>query len=158
MLGELEYSLEAYKRAVQLEDAKPSYIASTRKQALQISSLYEEESIRSHIVDAFPTLGIVACSGHLIDNPGKRRFPQEAEEIVRLKIDEKLDKLGATCGYSSAGCGTDLIFLEAMQERKLIFFFLLPKINLSKPAFIARVRIGLVVLKKLSITPHLFIM
>jgi class 3 adenylate cyclase/tetratricopeptide (TPR) repeat protein len=118
LLGELEYSLEAYKRAVQLEDAKPSYIASTRKQALQISSLYEEESIRSHIVDAFPTLGIVACSGHLIDNPGKRRrFPQEAEEIVRRKIDEKLDKLKATCGYSSAGCGTDLIFLEAMQER-----------------------------------------
>ena len=118
LLGELEYSLEAYKRAVQLEDAKPSYIASTRKQALQISSLYEEESIRSHIVDAFPTLGIVACSGHLIDNPGKRRrFPQEAEEIVRRKIDEKLDKLQATCGYSSAGCGTDLIFLEAMQER-----------------------------------------
>jgi class 3 adenylate cyclase/tetratricopeptide (TPR) repeat protein len=118
LLGELDNALDAYAKAVRMEDAKTSYIASTRKQALQISSLYEDESIRSHIVDAFPTLGIVACAGHLIDNPGKRRrFPQEAEEIVRRKIDERLDKLGSTCGYSSAGCGTDLIFLEALQDR-----------------------------------------
>ena len=118
LLGELEHSLNAYRKAVELDDAKPAYIASTRKQALQISSLYEDETIKNHISDAFPTLGIVACSGHLIDNPGKRRrFPQEAEEIVRRKIDERLDKLGSTCGYSSAGCGTDLIFLEALQER-----------------------------------------
>jgi class 3 adenylate cyclase len=118
LLGELENSLQEYSKAVQLEDAKQSYIASTRKQALQISSLYEDETIRDRIVEAFPTLGIVACSGHLIDNPGKRRrFPPEAEEIVRRKIDERLDKLGSNCGYSSAGCGTDLIFLEALQDR-----------------------------------------
>jgi class 3 adenylate cyclase/tetratricopeptide (TPR) repeat protein len=118
LLGSIEESLQAYSKAVDLEDARPSYIASTRKQALQISSLYEEDTIRARILKAFPTLGIVACSGHLIDNPGKRRrFPQEAEAIVRQKIDERLDKLNSTCGYSSAACGTDIIFLEAMQER-----------------------------------------
>ena len=36
---------------------------------------------------------------------------------MRAKIEEKLDFLGATCGYSSAACGTDIIFLEAMAER-----------------------------------------
>ena len=118
LLGNLENSLESYTKAVQLADAKPSYVASTRNQALQICYLYQDETIKDRIADAFPTLGIVACSGHLIDNPGKRRrFPQEAEEIVRRKIDERLDKMGSTCGYSSAGCGTDLIFLEALQER-----------------------------------------
>ena len=118
LLGSIDESLSAYSKAVSLEDAKPSYIASTRKQALQISSLYEEDTIHNRVLEAFPTLGIVACSGHLIDNPGKRRrFPQEAEAIVRQKIDERLDKLNSTCGYSSAACGTDIIFLEAMQER-----------------------------------------
>lgn len=118
LLGRIDEALDAYALAVDLASAKPSYVASTRKQALQISSLYEDESIRKRIVDAFPTLGIVACSGHLIDTPGKsRRFPQEAELIVRAKIEEKLDFMGATCGYSSAACGTDIIFLEAMYER-----------------------------------------
>ena len=118
LLGSLEESLAAYSAAVQLDDAQPSYIASTRKQALQISSLYQDETIRNEVIKAFPTLGIVACSGHLIDSPGKRRrFPQEAEEIVRKKIHERLDKLQSTCGYSSAACGTDILFLEAMQER-----------------------------------------
>lgn len=118
LLGNIDEALDAYALAVDLSDAKPSYIASTRKQALQISSLYEDENIRQKITQAFPTLGIIACSGHLIDTPGKsRRFPQEAEQIVRAKIEEKLDFLGATCGYSSAACGTDIIFLEAMAER-----------------------------------------
>ncbi len=118
LLGRIDEALDAYALAVDLPDAKPSYVASTRKQALQISSLYEDESIRQKISNAFPTLGIVACSGHLIDTPGKsRRFPQEAEQIVRAKIEEKLDFMGATCGYSSAACGTDIIFLEAMAER-----------------------------------------
>ena len=118
LLGRIDEALDAYALAVDLPDAKPSYVASTRKQALQISSLYEDESIRQKISNAFPTLGIVACSGHLIDTPGKsRRFPQEAEQIVRAKIEEKLDFMGATCGYSSAACGTDIIFLEAMADR-----------------------------------------
>ena len=118
LLGRIDEALDAYALAVDLPDAKPSYVASTRKQALQISSLYEDETIRNRISNAFPTLGIVACSGHLIDTPGKsRRFPQEAEQIVRAKIEEKLDFMGATCGYSSAACGTDIIFLEAMSER-----------------------------------------
>jgi class 3 adenylate cyclase/tetratricopeptide (TPR) repeat protein len=118
LLGRIDEAIHAYADAVELSDANPSYIASTRKQALQISSLYEDPSIRERIILAFPTLGIVACSGHLIDSPGKnRRFPQEAEAIVRAKIEENLDFLGATCGYSSAACGTDIIFLEAMASR-----------------------------------------
>ena len=63
-------------------------------------------------------LGIVACSGHLIDKEGgNRRFPAESEHIAKKKIEEALDKMGANCGYSSAACGTDILFLETMIER-----------------------------------------
>ncbi len=118
LLGEIKQSMSAYEEAVSMDDAQPSHVASTRKQALQICNLYEDDSIGKKLDSVFPTLGIVACSGHLIDSPGKnRRFPQEAEEIVRSKIEKKLSEIGATCGYSSAACGTDILFLEVMAER-----------------------------------------
>ena len=87
LLGRIDEAIHAYADAVELPDANPSYIASTRKQALQISSLYEDPSIRERIILAFPTLGIVACSGHLIDSPGKnRRFPQRQKPLSVLKL------------------------------------------------------------------------
>ena len=96
-----------------MEDAKPSYVASTRKQALQIASLIEDKEVKGEVEKAFPLMGIVACSGHVIDNPGRdRRFPPEAEMVAKEKIEQALDKLGATCGFSSAACGTDILFLE----------------------------------------------
>ena len=52
LLGRIDEALDAYSLAVELADAKPAYIASTRKQALQISSLYEDQSIRR--ISAFP--------------------------------------------------------------------------------------------------------
>ena len=70
-----------------MTDVKPSWIASTRKQALQIASAYDEEEIRQKIQNAFPTLGIVAFSGHVLDRPGSiPRFPPEAEEIAKTKM------------------------------------------------------------------------
>lgn len=118
LLGEIDEAISAYKTAVNLEDAQPSHIASTRKQALQISSLYSDPNIREKVVGAFPVLGIVACSGHVIDNAGSnRRFPPEAEKIAKQRIEESLDRMGANCGYSSAACGTDILFLETMIER-----------------------------------------
>ena len=119
LLGEIDVAIAAYSEAVNLEDAQPSHIASTRKQALQISSLYSDESIRENIAGAFPVLGIVACSGHVIDNAGaNRRFPPEAEKIAKKRIEESLERMGANCGYSSAACGTDILFLETMIERR----------------------------------------
>ena len=118
LLGQFESAVESYKAAVKLVDAQPSHIASTRKQALQIASLFEDDSVREHVEEAFPLLGIVACSGHVIDNPGRDpRFPPEAELVAKERIEKALDKMGATCGYSSAACGMDILFLETMAER-----------------------------------------
>ena len=54
----------------------------------------------------------------MIDNPGRDpRFPPEAELVAKERIEKALDKMGATCGYSSAACGTDILLLETMAER-----------------------------------------
>ena len=118
ILGQIESAIESYDLAFKREDAQPSSIASTRKQALQIASMFDDKAIRKKMEKAFPLLGIVACSGHVIDNPGRsKRFPPEAESAAKRKIEDALEKLGARCGYSSAACGTDILFLEAMAER-----------------------------------------
>lgn len=118
ILGQIEAATDSYKSAFNRNDAQPSSIASTRKQALQIAGMFDDDSIRARMEKAFPLLGIVACSGHVIDNPGRaKRFPPEAESIAKEKIEEALERLGARCGYSSAACGTDILFLEAMAER-----------------------------------------
>ena len=69
------------------------------------------------VSNAFPTLGIVACSGHLIDTLVEvEGFPGSGTNCTGQNRGET-GFLGATCGYSSAACGTDIIFLEAMSER-----------------------------------------
>lgn len=62
---------------------------------------------------------IVVFTGHPIDHPSFKLslFPQEAEESVKNIIREKLDSIDARIGYSSASCGADLLFIEAMLER-----------------------------------------
>lgn len=57
--------------------------------------------------------------GHMIDQPGRaqRRFPSESEGAVATEIRRRIEKLDAQLGYASAACGSDILFLEAMQER-----------------------------------------
>ena len=45
------------------------------------------------------------------------RFPPEAEGLAKKEIVKALEDMNASCGYSSAACGTDIIFLESMIER-----------------------------------------
>jgi class 3 adenylate cyclase len=64
-------------------------------------------------------LTLVTFSGHMIDRPGRThpRFPPSAEDDVRRRIREELDRLEPAFGYSSAACGSDILFLEEMQRR-----------------------------------------
>jgi class 3 adenylate cyclase len=61
---------------------------------------------------------IVVFTGHAIDHPSFQisLFPQEIEEDVKRIIREKLQSINAKVGYSSASCGADIIFIEALQS------------------------------------------
>lgn len=56
----------------------------------------------------------------MIDQPGRpqSRFPQAIEKKVGKEIAAILDRLNGGIGYSSAACGSDILFLEAMLRRK----------------------------------------
>ncbi|MDR1982180.1 MAG: hypothetical protein LBQ08_00020 [Holosporaceae bacterium] len=61
---------------------------------------------------------IVVFTGHAIDHPSFQvsLFPQEIEEDVKRIITEKLQSINAKVGYSSASCGADIVFIEALQS------------------------------------------
>ncbi len=71
---------------------------------------------------------VVVFSGYSIDHPSFKSslFPQELESIVKSSIKEKLDEIDAKVGYSSASCGADILFIEAMLERNAEVNIVLP--------------------------------
>ena len=94
-----------------------SYLASTKKQLRLLSRFMDVPEEVLGMLDIPP---IVAFTGHMIDSPGRKvpRFPPVLEERVKDAIRSALDYFDPGIGYSSAACGSDILFLELMQERK----------------------------------------
>ncbi|HEV2915678.1 MAG TPA: TRAFs-binding domain-containing protein [Pyrinomonadaceae bacterium] len=66
----------------------------------------------------FQIPSVVVFAGHMIDRPGRAtpRFPPRLERRVHEAIRERLKSLNVGVGYASAACGSDLMFLETLQE------------------------------------------
>src|SRR5205807_1820864 len=54
--------------------------------------------------------------GHMCDRPGRSqaRFPPQLEGPVRIAIHDRLKKHDALIGFSSAACGSDILFLQTL--------------------------------------------
>ena len=127
-LGNVDEAASLYREAVQLPDARPAWLATSRKQAMQLA---EAMDCLEQFENVFPVPGIVICTGHMIDHPGRttERFPDDLEPLVREAIDKVLDETNAQYGFSSAGCGTDIVFIEAMLARDAEVHVFLPFIQ-----------------------------
>jgi class 3 adenylate cyclase len=71
---------------------------------------------------------VIVFVGHMIDRPDRSepRFPDELEKTVAKQIRAKIDTLRPGFGFSSAACGSDILFLEAMLERGAEVSIVLP--------------------------------
>jgi tetratricopeptide (TPR) repeat protein len=71
---------------------------------------------------------IVVFTGCPIDKSSQEFviFPPELEHSIKSEITKRLDKMSAQIGYSSAACGSDILFIEAMFERKAEVNIILP--------------------------------
>src|SRR6202043_1892681 len=99
---------------------------SSRRQARLLSKhLYGSSDVFD---SCFPVPNLVVFSGHMLDSPDRRvpRFPGHCELSVRSAINKQLDTLSAGIGFSSAACGSDILFLEAMLDRGAVVHVVLP--------------------------------
>jgi class 3 adenylate cyclase len=117
ILGDWREAGEWYSRAALMGRGRYGELNSTRRNArLLVQHLGADgNSIERH----FSIPKVVVFAGHMIDHPNRTapRFPPALEEPVRLAIRARLEEIDAGFGYSSAACGADILFIEAMRER-----------------------------------------
>jgi len=117
LLGREDEACKLYEEAMK-QSHEENYIAvvSARQQLYFLKDAGFK--IPAAALDILVPPTIVVFTGYSIDHPSFKMplFPMESENDVKQVIIQKLKEINAKIGYSSAGCGSDLIFIEAMLE------------------------------------------
>ena len=116
--GDIAKAEEFYTLAAEGCSKDIRALGSMRKQArLILDAAGQDEKLLDH---CFSVPSVILFSGHIIDQPTRsnKRFPIENEELVRSRIAKWLDEQNGQIGFSSAACGSDIIFLEEMLKRE----------------------------------------
>jgi class 3 adenylate cyclase/tetratricopeptide (TPR) repeat protein len=126
ILGDLDGAKQAYRAAVDVASGNLHALSSTRKQARVLSRHLHGRA--DFFDECFPIPKLVIFSGHMIDAPDRRvsRFPPEKEDAIRQLLEKQLEAMNAGIGFSSAACGSDILFLEAMLARDGAIHIVLP--------------------------------
>lgn len=115
-----------YARAAEKSGGRYGDLDSSRRNARLILKHWNEDP--SWIDNYLRIPGVVVFAGHMIDRPNRSqpRFPEKLASAVAAEIQQKLDKLEPGFAFSSAACGSDILFLEAMLDRGAEVSIVLP--------------------------------
>jgi class 3 adenylate cyclase len=105
-----------YAAAAALASGDLGNLASTRRNARLILRARGHEP--QLLEQWLPLPVVVVFTGHLIDaaDRAQARFPASAERAVFAALKQALQELQVRVSFSSAACGADILFLEAMLE------------------------------------------
>ena len=123
---DLKQAGEWYARAAEKSSGRCGDLDSSRRNARLILKHWNEDP--SWIDKYLRVPSVVVFAGHMIDRPDRSepRFPEELASAVAAQIQQKLDKLEPGFAFSSAACGSDILFLEAMLDRGAEVSIVLP--------------------------------
>lgn len=123
--GDIEEAGNYYQQAYEAAPMNFGDLNTTRRHARWLLDYWiaegRLESSGSGLLDQWlPIPHVAVFSGHMIDRTGRTppRFPAELAEPVRQSIHTWLTDNRALIGYSSAACGSDLLFQQSIQELK----------------------------------------
>ena len=127
--GELASAHDWYLQAAKVAGTSYGDLSASRRNArllMEAMALSPKETKK--IESCFRIPKIIIFAGQPIDHPGKPNagFPQHLEEKVQQRIASLLKKFDAKIGYSSASCGSDILFLETMLKRRGEINIILP--------------------------------
>jgi class 3 adenylate cyclase/tetratricopeptide (TPR) repeat protein len=105
-----------YAQAGQIGRRRFGDLQSSRRNARLLFDYWKADPSEIERCLQIPRVALFA--GHMIDQPGRARprFPAELEPAVAQAIRRKIEAADAGIGYSSAACGSDILFLEAMLD------------------------------------------
>ncbi len=117
LLGRRDEAGAAYAAAVAQAGWRRGDVASMRRQLLLLARALDVSDLLAVVNPG----GVVAFSGHLIDQPGasQPRFPDDATviEAAAAALAAALDRRQVSLGFCSGACGADLLFAEAVLAR-----------------------------------------
>lgn len=126
ILGDLETAEHWYRRAYAAGSKRFGDLQSTRRQA---KLLLEHFGKPQSLIDKWmPMPRVVVFAGHMIDQEGREseRFPLRLQDSVAQTIRQWLQEQHALIGFSSAACGSDILFLEQLLELQGAAHIVLP--------------------------------
>ena len=116
ILRDWSQAKEWYVRAGQIGRRRFGDLQSSRRNARLLLDYWKADP--SEIERCLHIPPVALFTGHMIDQPGRPRprFPAELEPVVTQAIREKIKVSEVAIGYSSAACGSDILFLEIMLD------------------------------------------
>lgn len=117
LLGREDDSCKLYEEAMKQSD-KVNYISIVAARQ-QLYFLREAGfKVPNMALEILVPPTIVVFTGYSIDHPSFQvsLFPPDIEADVKRVILDQLQAINAKIGYSSASCGADILFIEALQE------------------------------------------
>jgi class 3 adenylate cyclase len=115
LLGQVDAARRSYAAAHNEACGNAGSIATMRRQLMLLARRMPEAA---EVLPSLPAADVVAFAGHMIDLPdrGVPRFPSALVPAVRAVMRERLSSLHTPIVYTSAACGSDLIFIETALE------------------------------------------
>lgn len=117
ILREFDDAAEYYKEACKSATKDFGNFNSTRRHARWLLEHWQKDL--SLLDEWLPIPAVVVFTGHMIDRPGRspERFPARLDAQVKATIKDWLQRHPkARVGFSSAACGSDILFQEALHE------------------------------------------
>lgn len=120
-----------YRRAVKEAGDRTGDIVAMRQQMRLIQGKWQ---IPKAVLEICEIGAMLVFAGHMIDHPNRvtsgrpPRFPDDprVEDAVKNAIGSQIDEFQGQVGYSSAACGSDILFAEQMLERGAELHIVLP--------------------------------
>jgi class 3 adenylate cyclase len=116
VLGDLQDASNFYQQAYRATQKDFGNLHATRRHARWLLEHHGQDV--SQLEVWLPIPKVVVFAGQMIDRPGQSpgRFPARLAEPIKAAIKAWLQRHHALVGFSSAACGSEILFLEAMRE------------------------------------------
>ena len=121
VLGRFDAAAAEYRQALVAAGDRIGDIGSTRQNAKLLLDAYGLEATERSAIDAaLKPPAVILFAGYTLDGDSvlRPRFPANIEADVRAALKERLQSLGAGFGFSGAAPGAEMLFVEALLERR----------------------------------------
>lgn len=111
ILGSVDEAKQHYERAVAASGKSYGNLASMRQNA---NLVIQNSAFTFSLNEVLPLPDVIVFSGHMLDTLGRKsaRFGEQDIPEVQRQMEDELGSVPALA-YSSAACGSDIVFLEA---------------------------------------------